>query len=142
MGFWNLNEASYQPSTYKQLSTEFNLCANSTLNTTTDVQNLLATVADGLGTMAMVNYPYETNFIGKLPAWPVLESCKRAAGVSITGKVIDSFDYSNITRLAAMFNLTYNYEDKATCFDMNAGGSVGLDDSGWTVQTCSQFPMP
>lgn len=89
----------------------------------------------------MVNYPYETNFIGKLPAWPVLEACKAAAAADVKDKVIDSFDYTNITRLAAMFDLTYNYEG-GKCFDMNAGGSVGLDTSGWTVQTCSQFPMP
>lgn len=89
----------------------------------------------------MVNYPYETNFIGKLPAWPVLEACKLAANAVVKDKVIDSFDYTNITRLAAMFGLTYNYEG-GKCFDMNGGGEGGLDTSGWTAQTCSQFPMP
>lgn len=95
-----------------------NLCANSTLNSTKNVTDLIATVADALGTMAMVNYPYSTDFIGKLPAWPVLEYCKAGAAVDTTGKVIGNFNYTNIARLGAMFDLSFNYEG-GQCFDMN-----------------------
>lgn len=31
-----------------------------------------------LGTMAMVNYPYETSFVEPMPAWPVHAACDAA----------------------------------------------------------------
>jgi hypothetical protein len=35
-------------------------------------------LSDSLGTMAMVNYPYSTNFVNPLPAWPLKEACNAA----------------------------------------------------------------
>ena len=40
-----------------------------------DVDLLIATLSDGLGTMAMVNYPYPTTFVMNLPAWPMQKAC-------------------------------------------------------------------
>lgn len=34
--------------------------------------------------MAMVNYPYPTNFTSSLPAWPIQAGCDAAAAVTPT----------------------------------------------------------
>jgi hypothetical protein len=39
--------------------------------------NLMGVISDGIGTMAMVNYPYDTQFIGTLPANPVSVACEK-----------------------------------------------------------------
>ena len=43
-----------------------------------EVESLISTLNDSLGTMAMVDYPYPTNFVEPLPAWPVTAACTSA----------------------------------------------------------------
>jgi hypothetical protein len=43
-----------------------------------DIDSIIGFVNGALGTMAMVNYPYPTDFINPMPAWPVNEACKAA----------------------------------------------------------------
>lgn len=43
-----------------------------------EMQSLIDTLESSLGTMAMVDYPYPTNFVEPLPAWPVTYSCTQA----------------------------------------------------------------
>lgn len=47
-----------------------------------DVATLISFVNGCLGSEAMVNYPYPTDFIANLPAWPVTESCNAALAVN------------------------------------------------------------
>jgi hypothetical protein len=44
---------------------------------------ILNSINGQLGTMAMVNYPYETSFIEPMPAWPVNAACDAALAVTI-----------------------------------------------------------
>jgi len=46
--------------------------------------DLLGYCNGALGTMAMVNYPYETSFILPMPAWPVNASCDAVTLVNPT----------------------------------------------------------
>jgi len=52
------------------------MCPDSNITSANDVQNLIEYLADAFGTMAMVNYPYNTSFIRPLPGWPVNASCE------------------------------------------------------------------
>jgi hypothetical protein len=55
---------------------------------------LLDVLTDGIGTMAMVNYPYASNFVAVLPANPVKLGC-------INAKLLNATDFlGNITALA------------------------------------------
>lgn len=60
------------------LGTIFNLCENSTISSPDDVDALIGLLSDSIGTMAMVNYPYATNFVNPLPAWPIKAGCDAA----------------------------------------------------------------
>lgn len=52
------------------------------------------------------------------------------------------FDYTNINGLAAASQVYLNYTKKAECLDVAGSGSQGLDDFGWTVQTCYDMCLP
>ena len=71
--------------------------------TADDIDTLIGLLTDSLGTMAMVNYPYPTNFVNDMPAWPVDVSCKRATAI----KPNSTWDY--MAALAAAGNVFYNY---------------------------------
>ena len=66
--------------------------------------------------MAMVNYPYNTDFVNPLPANPVYEACK-------AGKIdsSDPSDFDYITGISKVTNLFYNYEGDLPCYDITDG---------------------
>ena len=59
---------------YDAISNTFSLC--SPIKTQADLLYLEEWARNGLLTMAMVDYPYAADFLGKLPANPVNASCK------------------------------------------------------------------
>jgi len=63
----------YDPTKYAKMKEIFKLC--DVPKSSDEIQDLIDYLADSLGTMAMVNYPYETNFLNKLPAWPQKYAC-------------------------------------------------------------------
>lgn len=66
-------QLTYVPESYESIKEIFGLCQAP--QSRDDVTTLIGTVNESLGTMAMVDYPYPTNFVNPLPAWPVNESC-------------------------------------------------------------------
>ena len=76
-GFDQLIGLREQADSYQALHDIFNLC--DVPSGAAEVQSLINTLDSSLGTMAMVDYPYPTNFVEPLPAWPVTYSCQQAA---------------------------------------------------------------
>jgi len=72
-GFNQLEALREQADTYQTVADIFNLCAVPT--GAAEIESLINTLDSSLGTMAMVDYPYPTNFVEPLPAWPVTYSC-------------------------------------------------------------------
>lgn len=135
-GFFDLKNMVNDNSKYQMIHDIFNLCKVPT--TPAEIESLIETLSDSLGTMAMVNYPYATSFINTLPPWPQQVACERAN----TPPAYSAYNYSNIQALQRGANVFYNYSANASfCLDVNQG-STGLDTSGWTVQTCIDMPMP
>jgi lysosomal Pro-X carboxypeptidase len=63
--------------------------------------------------MAMVNYPYPTNFVNDLPAWPVNASCVAAGALNAT----NSTGY--MQAIAAAANVFYNYTGSMQCLNIS-----------------------
>lgn len=97
MGFYDLIQAAEIPNTYAGINRFFNVCSDSNVTTPEDVEALIENIADSLGTMAMVNYPYPTEFVRPLPAWPIYQACYNASAI-FEEKLKDTrdFDYKNI----------------------------------------------
>ena len=75
-GFDQLIAMKEQTDSYQTVHDIFSLC--DVPSGAAEMQSLIDTLDNSLGTMAMVNYPYPTNFVEPLPAWPVKVSCTEA----------------------------------------------------------------
>lgn len=69
----------------------------------------------------MVNYPYQTNFVNPLPAWPVHVACDNVT--STTPKV--PMDY--VKALQSGANVFYNSYSQLKCLNLTGSTSGGLD---------------
>ena len=65
-----------QKDSYESVAKIFNLCSVPT--GPAEIEYLISTLNGSLGTMAMVDYPYPTDFIEPLPAWPVTYAWQQA----------------------------------------------------------------
>ncbi|XP_011260887.1 lysosomal Pro-X carboxypeptidase [Camponotus floridanus] len=116
----------------KWLSSNWKLCEP--LKTEEDVQVLKDFLQEIYINMAMVNYPYETNFLAPLPANPINVFCQHLTNSSLTGKPLLSTLYRAI-------NVYTNYTGKANCtFTKNTTPTLG--DEGWDYQACTEMVMP
>jgi lysosomal Pro-X carboxypeptidase len=123
-GFFDLVNIKYDTVQYANIDKIFNICGNSTIKSSEDIDNLIGLLSDSLGTMAMVNYPYATDFINPLPAWPIAEACK-AAGNYTPPTTADPpttpsvFNLININQLQSAANVFYNWEKTQECLDLS-----------------------
>ncbi|KAL9668470.1 hypothetical protein QQ045_006004 [Rhodiola kirilowii] len=110
----------------KQLAKTFRLCGE--LKSTDDLSNWLDSAYSYL---AMVDYPYPSNFLMPLPEYPIREVCKR----------IDSYPEgtSVLERIFGGVSVYYNYTGEADCFQLD-DDPHGM--SGWNWQACTEMVMP
>jgi len=140
-GFYDLQLMVQDASRYTTVKDAFNLCT--VPKSSDEVQSLIDTLSDALGTMAMVNYPYPTNFINSLPAWPQQYACEQAKNLTAEVNLgAGSFNFTAIQALKRGASVFYNYTGSMNCLNLTEDTSSGLDDSGWTIQTCIDMPMP
>ena len=119
------------------MSKIFNLCA--TPSGPVEIESLIGTLNDSLGTMAMVDYPYPTSFVEPLPAWPVSVACQEAR----TAYEANEGDaYQALYAIAAAGEVFYNYAAQLDCLDVSVSQGGGLDDNGWSVMACNEMVMP
>ncbi|OAY86114.1 lysosomal Pro-X carboxypeptidase-like isoform X1 [Ananas comosus] len=109
-----------------KLSRTFRLCQN--LNNTDALSDWLDSAYSYL---AMVDYPYPSDFLMPLPAYPIKEVCKK----------IDNYaeGTSLLERIYAGVNIYYNYTGTVDCFDLE-DDPHGM--SGWGWQACTEMVMP
>lgn len=83
-------------------------------------------------TMAMLDYPYDTELFGKLPAHPVKEACR-----FLWNPLQTSEDLVRSLHKAA--SILYNSSGNAACYSID--GNVGVH-AGWMFQACTELVMP
>ena len=98
-------------------------------------------INNAIGTMQMVDYPYATDFLGSLPANPVMTTINWMYG-NVSSPQTD-MDY--VKRLQVILNVFQNSTGQTKCTDLSSDSvapAPGLDDDGWSYQACNEMVMP
>ncbi|CAG4950635.1 unnamed protein product [Parnassius apollo] len=105
------------------------------IKNTTDVQNLIDFLQSMYETLAMVNYPFATDFLLPLPAYPVRTVCQYL-NQKLTGQKL-------LVAIGHVLEMFTNYTGKSPCVDYKKGNDYGnLNASGWDYQACTEMVMP
>lgn len=109
-----------------QLTKTFHLCGE--LKRTQDLSDWLSSAYSYL---AMVNYPYPSDFLMSLPGHPIREVCRRIDSAADGTSVLDRI-FNGVT-------VYYNYSGTVDCFKLD-DDPHGM--SGWQWQACTEMVMP
>jgi len=82
----------------------------------------------------MMNYPYSTDFIAPLPAYPVREFCNLLKVPLNDTQLIDA--------LRTSLSIYSNSTGQAKCLNIETSYSSSLGDLGWNFQACTEMVMP
>lgn len=132
---WNtINNVTSNDEGKKWLSDNWKLCEQ--LKTKEDVKTLKDFLQDVYTSLAMVNYPYATDFLAPLPANPIKVFCQHLTNISLTGKPL-------LLALHRAINIYTNYTGETKCISTrNAEPSLADADKGWDYQSCTEMVMP
>jgi lysosomal Pro-X carboxypeptidase len=131
---------------YTLINSIFNPCTPA--SKPEDIQNLEDLLEDVIVTLAQYNYPYETEFMGKLPAEPVKVACQQIKFVfeqtnnkSFLEEVFDEIfgdddPKTNLTYLQKVANVLLN---NPKCLDTNP---IPKTPNGWSYLACTEMIMP
>lgn len=112
------------------LNTKFNFCAK--LNKTEDLDEFVDYLTDVLGNLAMQNYPYPSEFLAPLPAYPVRVFCQQLNTTFATNeKLVDAF--------AGALSI---YTHSSKCLNISSAYDQNMGDLGWNFQACTEMVMP
>ncbi|XP_042543628.1 lysosomal Pro-X carboxypeptidase isoform X1 [Dipodomys spectabilis] len=114
------------------LTEAFHLCSPLTSE---DVEHLKEWIAETWVNLAMVNYPYECNFLQPLPAWPIKEVCQYF-------KEPDTSESQLVENVFQALNLYYNYTGQTKCLNISETTTSNLGTLGWGYQACTEMVMP
>ncbi|XP_004708913.2 lysosomal Pro-X carboxypeptidase [Echinops telfairi] len=115
------------------LSEALHLC--SPLTDFHDIQMLKDWISETWVNLAMVNYPYECNFLQPLPAWPVKAVCKHLKDPKVSDQVL-------MLDLFKALNVYYNHSGQAKCLNISETTTSNLGSLGWSYQACTEIIMP
>ncbi|XP_030538919.2 lysosomal Pro-X carboxypeptidase-like [Rhodamnia argentea] len=109
-----------------QLTRMFRLCRE--LKNTEELANWLDSAYSFL---AMVDYPYPSEFLMPLPGYPIREVCRKIDGCPDGTSILE--------RVFEGVGVYYNYTGEVDCFELD-DDPHGMD--GWNWQACTEMVMP
>ncbi|XP_006098535.1 lysosomal Pro-X carboxypeptidase isoform X1 [Myotis lucifugus] len=115
------------------LSEALHLCTP--LKNAHDVQHLKDWISETWVNLAMVDYPYESNFLQPLPAWPIKVVCQYLKNPNLSDKKL-------LQNIFQALNVYYNYSGQARCLNMSETSTSSLGTLGWSYQACTEIVMP
>ncbi|XP_008288574.1 lysosomal Pro-X carboxypeptidase [Stegastes partitus] len=129
-----INNVSSTASGLQWLSEEFSLCAP--LKNAIDAIGFKSWLQETWVNLAMVDYPYEANFLQPLPRWPIQVVCKH---LGFDSAVSDQQLLHGVSQAAKVY---YNYTGSASCLNTSQTATSSLGELGWTYQACTEMVMP
>ncbi|KAJ0182820.1 hypothetical protein K1T71_002189 [Dendrolimus kikuchii] len=101
----------------------------------TSVNSLIDFLESMYTTVAMVNYPFPSDFLVPLPAQPIRVACQYLTDKLDGQKLLEA--------IAKILDMYTNYDKNNKCVDfMNGDNYSNLDASGWDYQACTEMVMP
>ncbi|EMP29991.1 Dipeptidyl peptidase 2 [Chelonia mydas] len=134
--FQEINDL-YLRGAYDIISSEMSICKR--VSSKEDVYQLFEFARSAFIIMAMMDYPYKTDFMGHFPAYPVKVGCDQ---------ILAHQDY--IKGLAALIGVFYNSTGMVPCYDIYeqyrkcsdpTGCGIGLDAEAWDYQACTEINL-
>ncbi|CDW57183.1 Peptidase S28 domain containing protein [Trichuris trichiura] len=113
------------------------LCNESDLAFKNNVTQLVNWLSDIYSTLAMVNYPYENDFLNPVPGWPVKASCTVLTSSPFT------FNYESHAIYKAV-SVYVNYTGAVSCnrLQTKTGSTVDAQKLYAYLQSCTEMVMP
>uniref|UniRef100_K7G8H3 Dipeptidyl peptidase 2 n=1 Tax=Pelodiscus sinensis TaxID=13735 RepID=K7G8H3_PELSI len=134
--FQEINDL-YLSGAYDRISSEMSVCQR--LSSKEDIYQLFGFARNAFTMMAMLNYPYKTDFLGHLPAHPVKAACAQILA-----------HQDPVKGLAALVGVFYNSTGMVPCYDVYkqyrkcadpTGCGTGLDAEAWDYQACTEINL-
>eukprot|EP01091_Cochliopodium_minus_P011042 TRINITY_DN3063_c0_g1_i1.p1 TRINITY_DN3063_c0_g1~~TRINITY_DN3063_c0_g1_i1.p1 ORF type:complete len:493 (+),score=126.84 TRINITY_DN3063_c0_g1_i1:2-1480(+) len=114
-----------------QISNTFKTCSPYT--SYNDIENLLNWIENGMIDMAMLDYPYPTNYGVEFPGWPVNTTCSAILSYPTT---------QFVEALAAGMQSFFNYSGNAKCLNVNTDVPNWGVCCGWNYLACTEIYLP
>lgn len=115
------------------LSNEWKLCKP--LKTQDNIDEFIDFLSEVYGNLAMINYPYSTNFLAPVPAYPVKVLCSKLQNSTMSGKVL-------VSAIRKAVSIYTNYTGYVKCLNIDNTADSNIGEQGWDFQACSEMVMP
>ena len=122
-------------SKYTQLQQTFRTCEP--INSEDIAEKIIEWLTNAYTYMAMTDYPYPTNFLTNMPAWPVSVACDQFQKLNE-----NPTDWEILAAMRDAAGVYYNYTGDLTCNRVNQQYEDKLGDDGWDYLSCTTLAMP